>query len=82
MTITNQERFDKTKELLRQGLLPFIARELAYRLDALCQRKKWAAEALAYNSLVQSWSEMATLASTQQRATLVQQGTLFEGEQA
>lgn len=39
-----------------------IARELAYRLYTLCERKKRAAEALAYNSLVQSWPEITRLA--------------------
>jgi putative DNA methylase len=39
-----------------------IARELAYRLYALCERKKRAAEALAYNGLVQSWPEIVRLA--------------------
>ncbi len=43
------------------------ARELAYRLYTLCERKKRAAEALAYNSLVQSWPEIARLA--RQRGT-------------
>lgn len=38
------------------------ARELAYRLYTLCERKKRAAEALAYNALVQSWPELARLA--------------------
>ena len=33
------------------------ARELCYRLYTLCERKKRAAEALSYNSLVQSWPE-------------------------
>jgi putative DNA methylase len=33
-----------------------IARELAYRLYTMCERKKWAAEAKAYNNLVVSWS--------------------------
>src|SRR5690606_25683250 len=32
-----------------------VARELAYRLYTLCERKKRAAEALSYNGLVQSW---------------------------
>jgi len=32
-----------------------IARELAYRLYTVCERKKRAAEALSYNGLVQSW---------------------------
>jgi putative DNA methylase len=31
------------------------ARDLAYRLYAICERKKWANEAMAYNRLVQSW---------------------------
>ncbi len=38
------------------------ARELAYRLYTICERKKRAAEALAYNGLVQSWPEIARLA--------------------
>lgn len=40
-----------------------IARELAYRLYTLCERKKRAAEALSYNGLVQSWPEISRLAS-------------------
>jgi putative DNA methylase len=39
-----------------------VARELAYRLYALCERKKRAAEALSYNGLVQSWPEISHLA--------------------
>lgn len=31
------------------------ARDLAYRLYLTCERKKWAQEALAYNSLVVAW---------------------------
>ena len=38
------------------------ARELCYRLYALCERKKRASEALAYNGLVLSWPEIARLA--------------------
>ena len=38
------------------------ARELAYRLYTICERKKRAAEALAYNGLVQSWPEIVRLA--------------------
>ncbi|MBU4372692.1 MAG: DUF1156 domain-containing protein [Proteobacteria bacterium] len=41
-----------------------IARELAYRLYTLCERKKRAAEALSYNGLVQSWPEITRLART------------------
>jgi putative DNA methylase len=38
------------------------ARELCYRLYTLCERKKRATEALAYNALVQSWPEITRLA--------------------
>ena len=36
-----------------------LARELCYRLYAICERKKRAAEALAYNGLVRSWPEIS-----------------------
>lgn len=39
------------------------ARDLAYRLYGICDRKKWAEEALAYNSLVTSWPEITKLAT-------------------
>jgi putative DNA methylase len=39
-----------------------VARELAYRLYVLCERKKRASDALSYNSLVQSWPEIMRLA--------------------
>jgi putative DNA methylase len=38
-----------------------IARELAYRLYTVCERKKRPAEALSYNGLVQSWPEITRL---------------------
>ncbi len=38
------------------------ARELCYRLYTLCERKKRAADAMAYNALVQSWPEITRLA--------------------
>ena len=48
-------------ELLRQvdGGLAEAARELAYRLYMLCERRRWPKEALAYNALVVSWPEIA-----------------------
>jgi putative DNA methylase len=39
-----------------------VARDLAYRLYNLCERKKRAADALSYNGLVQSWPEISRLA--------------------
>lgn len=35
------------------------AKELAYRLFAICDRKGWAAEAIGYNALVVAWPEIA-----------------------
>ncbi|HRW93907.1 MAG TPA: hypothetical protein P5560_13220, partial [Thermotogota bacterium] len=55
-----------------------VSRELAYRLFNLCDRKKWAENALSYNMLVQSWSEISRLA---ERGTpgKQQQSNLFSG---
>ena len=53
--------------------------ELCYRLYTVCERKKRAAEAFAYNSLVQSWPEIVRLAEEQTRQS--EQSALFgEGE--
>jgi putative DNA methylase len=48
--------------LNRLGGLGETARELAYRLFSICERKKWADEALAYNGLVIAWPELSKLA--------------------
>jgi putative DNA methylase len=49
--------------LLRKvGALGETARDLAYRLYGVCERKKWSQEGLAYNSLVIAWPEIARLA--------------------
>jgi putative DNA methylase len=48
--------------LAKRGSQAEVARELAYRLYTLSERKKRAAEALSYNALVQSWPEIARLA--------------------
>ena len=49
-----------------------IARDLAYRLYTTCERKGWAQEALAYNSLVVAWPEIRRLALEAQRGGVVQ----------
>ncbi len=49
--------------LLKQlGSKGEVARGLAYRLYTICERRKWAKEALAYNALVLSWSDVTKLA--------------------
>lgn len=50
--------------LVRQlGGMAEIARDLAYRLYSICERKRWADEARAYNGLVIAWPELQKLAS-------------------
>ena len=44
------------------GGMAETARDLAYRLYNICERKKWADEALAYNGLVIAWPELTKLA--------------------
>jgi putative DNA methylase len=48
--------------LRRVGALGETARDLAYRLYGVCERKKWSQEGLAYNTLVIAWPEIARLA--------------------
>lgn len=45
------------------------ARELAYRLYTLCERKKRTQESLAYNSLVVAWPDMLLLAQATPQPT-------------
>ena len=64
--------------LLNQlGGMGEIARDLAYRLYAICERKKWADEALAYNSLVIAWPELSKLARSERVSPSAAQGQLF-----
>jgi putative DNA methylase len=50
------------------------ARELAYRLYNVCERRKRAQEALGYNALVISWPEITRLA---QATRGIEQASLF-----
>ena len=54
-----------------------ISRDLAYRLYSTCERKKWAQDALAYNSLVVAWPELTKLALTQRAQKKESQQDLF-----
>jgi putative DNA methylase len=55
------------------------ARELAYRLYSVCERRKRAAEALAYNALVQSWPEITRLAREGGKPKGPEQAELLHG---
>jgi putative DNA methylase len=41
-----------------------MARDLAYRLYQICERKGWAEEARAYNGLIESWREIIKIRDT------------------
>ncbi len=54
---------EEAARLLRKvGPVAGVARDLAYRLYQICERKGWAQEAIFYNALVVSWPEMKRLA--------------------
>lgn len=64
--------------LAKLGSQADIARELAYRLYSICERKKRSGDAQRYNALVSSWPELVRLA---QQAPRQEQGPQqsFEG---
>lgn len=68
--------------LLRQvgSGLGETAKELAYRLYLICDRKGWAKEATSYNGLVTAWPELTRLAALEPSAPVDASGgaTLFE----
>ncbi len=65
-------------ELVRRlGSRAETARELAYRLYTVCERRKRAAEALRYNALVQSFPEIVRLSREAATAAQTQQPELF-----
>jgi len=72
---------EKAAGLVRKlGSRVEVARDLAYRLYTICERKKLAAEALSYNSLVQSWPEIIRLAQ-EGGADKPTQTTIFDSEE-
>jgi putative DNA methylase len=58
------------------GGMAETARDLAYRLYSICERKKWTEEALAYNGLVIAWPELTKLAQAE-RSRPKQQTTML-----
>lgn len=47
----------------RLGSFAEVARDLAYRLYLVCERKKWSQDGQAYNALVVAWPEIQRLAA-------------------
>jgi putative DNA methylase len=60
--------------LSRLGGLGETARDLAYRLYTICERKGWAQDALGYNMLVVAWPRLKEMAS---KAHEAEQGRLI-----
>lgn len=62
--------------LQRLGPISEVARDLSYRLYTVCERRKWAQEAMGYNALVLAWPDLARLAQ-EHKATGPLQGELI-----
>jgi putative DNA methylase len=70
---------EAAKLVAKLGSKAETARELCYRLYTISERKKRAAEAISYNTLVQSWPEILALAKKEKQPAAVDTGELFEG---
>ena len=54
---------EKAADLLKKvGSHAEAARDLSYRLYSICERRKWAQDALGYNALVLAWGDVRRLA--------------------
>ncbi|MFH1924705.1 MAG: hypothetical protein ABIP48_33045, partial [Planctomycetota bacterium] len=62
----------------RLGGIAESARELAYRLYMLSDRKKWTDEAMACNVLVIAWPELTKLALAERTKPAETQTRMFE----
>jgi putative DNA methylase len=60
-TLEQQGEVGTATLLMELGDKAENARDLAYRLYSICEAKGWTQEAIAYNSLVSSWSEISRL---------------------
>ena len=63
----------------RLGTKAETARDLAYRLYTVSERRKRAADALQYNGLVQSWPEIVRIAGEQRAMTAAQGALAIDG---
>jgi putative DNA methylase len=54
---------EAARVIRRVGSLAETAKDLAYRLFVICDRKGWSQDAFAYNMLVKSWPQLQKLAA-------------------
>jgi putative DNA methylase len=59
------------------GSIGEVARDLAYRLYSICERKKWAKDALRYNGLIISWGDISKQATASTNEAKLQQQSSF-----
>lgn len=70
------ENINREAELIQKlGPIAETPRDLSYRLYTICERRKWAQEAIAYNALVLSWADVQRLAE-QRKASPPMQGEM------
>lgn len=67
--------------LRRLGSQGEVARDLAYRLFNICEKRRWSQEAQAYNALVLGWPELARLARAVPQVQGQQGGLFGQGEE-
>src|SRR5207249_152759 len=67
-----QGEFGAAELIHELGAKAEVARDLSYRLYTICERRKWAQEAIAYNALVLSWSDVQRLAQEKKAAAPTQ----------
>ena len=58
--------------LKKLGAMAEVARDLSYRLYTVCERRKWAQDAIGYNALVLAWPDLKRLSDEQKTAGLAQ----------
>lgn len=75
--LDQQGEMGASKLVSQLGSVAEISRDLAYRLYSTCERKKWAQEAMAYNSLVVAWPELTKLALSSRSRKSETQEELF-----
>ncbi|MHB1423644.1 MAG: REP-associated tyrosine transposase [Gemmataceae bacterium] len=76
-TLEQKGEMEAAALLNKLGGMAETARDLAYRLYSICERKKWADEALAYNGLVIAWPELTKLALSERTRQSSIQEELF-----
>jgi adenine-specific DNA methylase len=75
-TLDKQGETGAAKLLAQLGDKGEVCRDLAYRLYVICDRQGWTQQAISYNSLVTSWSEISRLAAMEQQSEKMVQGEL------